>query len=72
MSGEHSRASSRAWLLAPGSAGCTGTPVASVVMSETIELMETTETALAFDRVGETLGSLILQDTIRRDMGEYV
>ena len=41
-------------------------------MSETIELMETTETALAFDRVGETLGSLILQDTIRRDMGEYV
>lgn len=27
------------------------------------------ETAFALDRVGEMLGSLILQDTIRRDMG---
>jgi hypothetical protein len=54
--------------LAPSSAACT--PVASVViMSETIELIETTEPPLALDTAGETLGSLIFQDTIRRDMG---
>jgi hypothetical protein len=45
--------------------------VASVVItSETIELIETTEPPLALDMAGETPGSLIFQDTIRRDMGE--
>jgi hypothetical protein len=55
--------------LAPSSAGCP--PVGSVgIMSEMIELMETTEPPLALDTpAGETRGSLIFQDTIRRDMG---
>ena len=39
-------------------------------MSEMIELMETTEPRLAVDTAGETRGSLVFQDTIRRDMGE--
>lgn len=53
--------------LAPRSAGCT--PVGSVViMSETIELIETTEPPL--DMAGGTRGSLFIQDTIRRDMRE--
>lgn len=41
-----------------------------VITSETIELIETTEPPLALDMAGETPGSLIFQDTIRRDMGE--
>jgi hypothetical protein len=45
------------------------TPVGSVViMSEMIELIETTEPPLALDTAGETRGSLFIQDTIRRDM----
>lgn len=57
--------------LEPSSADCT--PVASVgIMSEMMELIETTEPPLALDTAGEpeTRGSLVFQDTIRRDMGE--
>jgi hypothetical protein len=55
--------------LEPSSADCT--PVASVgIMSEMIELIETTEPPLALDTAGETRDSLVFQDTIRRDMGE--
>lgn len=45
--------------------------VVIVCVSETIEFMEITETALALDWVGETVtwGSLVLQDTVRRDVG---
>ena len=55
--------------LAPSSAGCTAV-VSVVIMSEKIELMETTEPPLALDTAGETRGSLVFQDTIRRDMAE--
>jgi len=57
--------------LAPSSAGCT--PVGSmVILSEIIELIETTEPPLALDTAGGIWGSLVFQDTIRRDMGEGV
>ncbi len=41
-----------------------------VIVSETIELIETTEAPLALDTAGETRGSLVFQDTMRGVMGE--
>ena len=45
-------------------------PVVIMCVSGAIESMETTERELALDRDGETQGSLVLQDTMRGDMGE--